>query len=65
MNNNYSKEQLLTLDEVANRLCLSKRAVYRLIAREELPKPLKVGGATRMCESDLDQYFTNLKAKRS
>ena len=55
-----SKEQLLTLDEVGKRLCLSKRAIYRLIAKGELPKPLKVGGATRLCESDLNQFFETL-----
>ena len=59
-----TKERLLSLDEVANRLSLSKRAVYRLIAKGSLSKPVKVGGATRICESDLEQFFNTLKAAR-
>jgi len=62
---NSSKEQLLTLDEVANRLCLSKRAIYRLIAKGVLPRPLKIGGATRLCESDLDHFLETLKSTRA
>ncbi|MFT5633954.1 MAG: excisionase family DNA binding protein [Rubritalea sp.] len=61
---NYPKEHLLTLDEVAKRLSLSKRAVYRLIAKKSLPRPVKVGGATRLYESDLEQFFINLKSCR-
>jgi len=59
-----SQEQLLTLDDVASRLSLSKRAIYRLIARGSLPKPVKIGGATRLCESDLEQFLETLKAAR-
>lgn len=62
---NYSKEHLLSLDEVGKRLALSKRAVYRLIAKGSLPKPVKVGGATRLYESDLEEFLTNLKANRT
>ncbi len=62
---NYSKEHLLSLDKVGKRLALSKRAVYRLIAKGSLPKPVKVGGATRLYESDLEEFLTNLKANRT
>jgi len=62
---NYSKEHLLSLDEVGKRLALSKRAVYRLIAKGSLPKPVKVGGATRLYESDLEEFLTNLKTNRT
>lgn len=57
-------DQLLTLAEVATRLSLSKRAIYRLIARGSLPRPVKIGGATRLCESDLTQFLETLKAER-
>ena len=59
-----SHEHLLSLSEVGNRLSLSKRAVYRLIAKGDLPKPLKIGGASRLCESDLEAFFQHLKATR-
>ena len=59
-----SQESLLTLSEIGARLSLSKRAVYRLIARGDLPKPVKVGGASRLCLSDLEAFFAILKAKR-
>lgn len=59
-----TSEQLLTLAEVALRLSLSKRAIYRLIAKGSLAKPVKIGGATRICESDLEQFLETLKAER-
>lgn len=61
---NNSKEHLLSLAEVGERLCLSKRAIYRLIAKGSLPKPVKIGGATRLCESDLEHFIETLKAAR-
>ena len=62
--NNNSKEHLLTLADVGERLSLSKRAVYRLIAKGDLPKPVKLGGATRLYESDLEEFFQTLKSER-
>jgi len=59
-----TKEHLLTLAEVSERLSLSKRAIYRLIAKGSLSKPVKIGGATRLCESDLDRFLETLKAAR-
>lgn len=58
------KDSLLSLAEVGERLSLSKRAVYRLIAKGSLPNPVKVGGAVRLYESDLETFFETLKAKR-
>ena len=60
----HHPESLLTLAEAANRLALSKRAIYRLIARGELPQPIKVGGASRLLESDLASLIQKLKEKR-
>jgi excisionase family DNA binding protein len=59
-----TKDTLISLKDTANRLNLSVRAVYRLVARGILPRPFKVGGATRFFESDLDRYFESLKAAR-
>lgn len=57
-------DKLISLKAVAQRLSLSTRAVYRLIAAGDFPKPVKVGGSTRFYESDLASYLENLKNKR-
>jgi predicted DNA-binding transcriptional regulator AlpA len=61
---NTNLEKLISLKETAEMLDLSVRAVYRLIARGILPRPLKIGGATKFFESDLKRYFDSLKNKR-
>lgn len=57
-------ESFLTLDEVARRLGVSLRQVYRLIHRGELPQAVKVGRAARMPESELAAYVERLKGRR-
>lgn len=56
---------LISLRAVAVRLDLSLRAVYRLIARGILPRPVKVGGASKLFERDIQQYFAALEAQRA
>ncbi|MGB0372973.1 MAG: helix-turn-helix transcriptional regulator [Opitutales bacterium] len=58
-------ESLISLKTVASRLSLSTRAVYRLIASGNFPRPVKVGGATRFYSSDLDAYLSRLKVQSS
>lgn len=55
---------MISLKDVAARLSLSTRAVYRLIASGTLPRPFKVGGAVRFLESDIEKFFENLQATR-
>ena len=45
----------LTLDvtEVAQLLGISKRTVYRLLDARQIPKPIKLGNATRWRHSDI------------
>ena len=57
--------QLISLKAAAARLDLSLRAVYRLIARGDLPRPVKVGGSSKLFISDLDAYLESLKATRN
>lgn len=57
--------QLISLKAAAARLDLSLRAVYRLIARGDLPRPVKVGGSSKLFMSDLDAYLEALKATRN
>lgn len=58
-------ETLLSLPKAARRLDISVRALYRLMARGELPPPVKVGGASKLYESDLGNYLAKLKQRRN
>ena len=56
----------MDLEEVAEVLGnISTRSVRRLIARGDLPKPVKVLSSPRLYRSDILAYFERLKAKRS
>ena len=48
----------LTLDvnEVAQLLGVSKRTVYRLLDAGQIPKPLKLGNATRWRRTDIELF---------
>ena len=55
--------KLLTPEEVAKKLRISRRTVYRLIERKEL-KALKVSlGIYRITEKDLNQFLKKHKTK--
>ena len=62
--NNPVGDSLLTLDNVAELLSVTKRTVYRLIAKGELAKSHKVGHSVRFFVSDVSAYFEGLKGKR-
>jgi excisionase family DNA binding protein len=51
-----SLPSLLTIDEVAEILRLSKTSVYRLVERRELPF-CRVGRSLRFTRTDLDAYL--------
>ena len=56
----------MDLEEVAEMLGnISTRSVRRLIARGDLPKPVKVLSAPRLYHSDILAYFERLRAKRA
>ena len=65
MNTHESTEHLMSLSIAAKRLDISLRSLYRLIARREIPPPVKVGRSSKLCQSDLDNYLQTLKAKRT
>jgi len=62
--NDTVSERLITLDKVAELLSVTKRTVYRLIAKGDLPQPLKVGHSVRLSVSDVAEYFERLKLQR-
>jgi predicted DNA-binding transcriptional regulator AlpA len=60
------QDRLMDLEEVAEMLGnISTRSVRRLIARGDLPKPVKVLSSPRLYRSDILAYFERLKAKRA
>lgn len=56
-----TNDQLIPIKTVAAQLGISTRAVYRLVAKGDFPRPVKVGGATRFYQSDLAQYLNRLR----
>lgn len=55
---------LLTLDQAADYLAISKRSLCRLIARGEFPPPLKIGRASRVDGTDLTTFLEALRRAR-
>jgi predicted DNA-binding transcriptional regulator AlpA len=59
------EDRLMDLEEVAEKLGnISTRSVRRLIARGDLPKPVKVLSSPRLYHSDATAYLEKLKQKR-
>jgi predicted DNA-binding transcriptional regulator AlpA len=59
------EDRLMDLEEVAEKLGnISTRSVRRLIARGDLPKPVKVLSSPRLYHSDVVTYLERLKLKR-
>ena len=57
-------EQLLSVDDVARALSVSRRSVYRLVARGEIRGPVQVGKCSRFLASEVQAYVERLMAKR-
>ena len=61
---NYSSiPTLVSIPTAAQHLNISVRGVYRLIARGDLPRPIKVGGSTKFSERQLRAYLDALEAR--
>lgn len=56
--------RLLTLDQVADLLQVSRRTVDRLISAGDLPCPLKVGRSSRLSVDEVKAYLESLKLQR-
>ena len=50
-------ERLVTVDEVAERLAVSTRSIWRLVSARKIVLPIKVGGATRWREAELIRWM--------
>ena len=54
--------QLLTLDDAAKRLSVSRRTIEREISAGHFPRPLKIGRATRVTAAAIHAYIQKLSA---
>lgn len=52
---------LLSPDQAAGFLNISKRTLFRLVAQQELGRPLKIGRASRFHLEDLEDYVQGLR----
>lgn len=59
MNATNDLPQLLTLTQFAQRLCVCRRTVERLIAAQQI-QACKVGRSTRIAASELVRYVSSL-----
>ena len=55
---------LLTLDQTALALAISKRTLERLIAGGGFPVPLKIGRSSRVPREDIADYLEQLRRQR-
>ena len=44
---------MMTADELAETLCISKRQVWRLKAKGDIPKPVNIGRSVRWRRTDI------------
>lgn len=57
-------EKLLRIKTVADRLCITPRAVYHLVADGKLPGVRVTERSLRIKETDLEEYLTHLARKQ-
>lgn len=55
------KEELLTLENVAERLMVSKQTASRIV-KNHIPL-IRVGGSVRVFASDFEKYLNDLRAE--
>ena len=58
------KARLITMKEAAEILGISQRGLYRFIASGELPRPVKIGKASRMVLTEIEDYIERIMAIR-
>lgn len=59
--NSYGEFQmLLDIKKLTAITSLSQSLIYKLIAENKFPKPVKIGRASRWRDSDIQDYIANL-----
>ena len=56
MSKNISKDEILTIKQVAYHLKVTERTIYRLAAVKQIPA-FKVGGSWRFSRADIDSWI--------
>jgi len=59
------RARLLTLEQAAQQLAISKRSLERLIASGEFSRPLKIGRSSRVRSEDVEAYLSRLEERRA
>lgn len=57
--------KLIRLSDVLDRVPLGKTAVYKLIAEDEFPRPVKLGTASAWVEQEINEWIAERAARRS
>jgi predicted DNA-binding transcriptional regulator AlpA len=58
------EDHLLPLKQVAARLCISVRTVWRMVGAGKLPKPIRIGREAALFASEVNDYLARLKTSR-
>jgi excisionase family DNA binding protein len=59
------RTRLLTVQQAAHVLAVSKRTLERLIASGDFPRPLKIGRSSRVSSQDVESYLAQLVERRA
>jgi predicted DNA-binding transcriptional regulator AlpA len=58
------RNRLLTAEDVARRLQVVERTVWKWAASDQMPKPVRIGGATRWLEVEIDEWLAKKAEER-
>jgi len=58
-------EKLLSVKKVAEIVDLSVRQIWRLVAAQDFPQPVRIGNSRRWVLSDIQTYLDKLKRARA
>jgi prophage regulatory protein len=56
---------LLKIKQVQDRVSLSRSSIYKMLNREEFPKPIKIGARTAWSEASITQWIAGLQRTRA
>ena len=53
--------KLVSVNEVAKLMAISRRTVERLVSGGDLPRPIKIGGCSRFRIKDITSYIERME----
>jgi prophage regulatory protein len=56
--------KLIRLPDVLERVSLKKTAVYKMMAQDEFPRPVKIGTASAWVEQEITDWIADRVAER-